>query len=206
MAGWRERLRPRPAARVETEEAELIRRSQQGDQAAFAQLLRRYQPRVFSIIANLLRRPEEVEDLAQEVFLKLYFALPSFRFRSALGTFLYRITVNECYDYLRKQRLRAVVPAAELSEEQAKKLENLEDKRAISGLTAAERVELKQTVAKLLEQVSAEERVLLTLKELEGFSIQEIAGMVDMNENTVKVKLFRARAKLARVLRERRRS
>ena len=204
MSPWRERFRPSPPVEIEAGEAELIRRSQQGDQTAFEQLVRRYQPKVFSIIANVLRGSQEVEDIAQQVFLKLYFALPSFRFRSTLGTFLYRITVNECYDHLRKQRTRQALYAAELSEEEASKLERLEDERATSGLAEAERIELKETVAKLLARVSPEERILLTLKELEGFSIREIARVVEMNENTVKVKLFRARAKLARALRSQR--
>lgn len=204
MASWRDRLLPRRRVEIEAGEADLIRRSQKGEQVAFEQLVRRYQTKVFSIIANLLRGSHDVEDVAQQVFLKLYFALPNFRFHATLGTFLYRITVNECYDYLRKQRTREPV-SAELTEEQAQKLESLEDERAVSGRTVTERIELKETVERLLRRLSPEERILLTLKEIEGLSIEEIARIVEMNENTVKVKLFRARAKLARRLGGRRR-
>lgn len=185
---------------MDAEETRLIQLSQQGDQAAFEELVRRYQPKVFSIIVNVLRDRREVEDIAQQVFVKLYFALPSFHFRSALSTWLYKITVNECYDYLRKQRARPLTTAADLGEGDLQRLERLEDERALASLAEAERVELKELVTKLLERLSPEERILLTLKELEGFSIEEIASITAMNQNTVKVKLFRARGRLAKEL------
>lgn len=193
--------RDRSVSQVESEEVGLIRASQRGNQAAFEELVRRYQPKVFSIIVNILRDRRDVEDIAQQVFVKLYFALPNFHFRSSLGTWLYKITVNECYDYLRKQRTRPLAYSADLSEGETQRLDRLQDERAVTGLAEAERVELKELVSKLLARLSAEERVLLTLKEMEGFSIEEIAEITSMNENTVKVKLFRARGKLARLLR-----
>ena len=191
---------PRLPPKMDAEEIRLIRLSQQGDQVAFEELVRRHQPKVFSIIANVLRDRREVEDIAQQVFVKLYFSLPGFRFRSTLSTWLYRITVNECYDYLRKQRARPLTTAADLTEGDTQRLERLEDERAATGLSEAERLELKEFVTKLLQGLSPGERILLTLKELEGLSIEEIASVTAMNENTVKVKLFRARAKLAKAL------
>ena len=85
-------------------ERRLIERAQKGDHEAFRVLVERHQRRVFSVIAHLLRRPADVEDIAQQVFLKAYLALPRFDFRAAFSTWLYRIAVNECYDYLRRHR------------------------------------------------------------------------------------------------------
>lgn len=190
----------RPPRPMDAEETRLIQLSQQGDQGAFEDLVRRYQPKVFSIITNVLRHRRDVEDIAQQVFVKLYFALPHFHFRSALSTWLYKITVNECYDYLRKQRARPLVTAADLGEGDLRRLERLEDERALASLGEAEHLELKDLVTRLLEQLSPEERILLTLKEIEGFSIEEIASITAINHNTVKVKLFRARGRLAKAV------
>lgn len=179
------------------EERRLIERAQAGDHDAFTGLLRRHQRRVFSLIGNLLRQPAEVEDVAQQVFLKMYLALPKFDFRAAFSTWLYRIAVNECYDRLRRQRaLKSPagreIPVAELAE-----LERLPAPPGGSEYSdVARQAELRQLVEELFRRLPAEDRLVLTLKELEGFSIQEIARVLELKENTVKVRLFRARRRL----------
>ena len=105
----------RQAEPAQAEERRLIERAREGDHQAFAALVERYQRRVFSLAGHLTRRPEDVEDLAQQVFLKVYQALPRFDFRAGFGTWLYRIAINECYDYLRRKR---TLKAAEQSEVQ----------------------------------------------------------------------------------------
>ena len=79
-------------------EAEIVRRAQAGDQEAFRTLVEQYQSKVFSIIYGILRRRNDAEDIAQQVFAKIYFSLKNFDFRSSLMTWMYKITVNECYD------------------------------------------------------------------------------------------------------------
>ncbi len=85
-----------------TEEAALVRRAQGGDEMAFKEVVERYQSKVFSIIYGILRNHNDAEDIAQQVFTKVYFSIRNFDFRSSLLTWIYKITVNECYDYLRK--------------------------------------------------------------------------------------------------------
>jgi RNA polymerase sigma-70 factor (ECF subfamily) len=177
-------------------EVALVRRAQEGDQAAFRLLVEKYQSKVFSIIHGVLRNRNDVEDIAQQVFTKVWFALKGFDFRSSLVTWLYKITVNECYDYLRKQKVRKLTYEADLSEDEARRVGDVEDVRHSGSLATDNAMAERQYVMRLMERLSEEERTLLMMKEVEGYSVEELAGMNGMNENTVKVKLFRARQKL----------
>jgi RNA polymerase sigma-70 factor (ECF subfamily) len=186
---------------------ELVRRAQSGDRAAFEELLRTHQQRVFAIVGSILRRREDIEDVAQQVFIKVYVALRRFDRRSSFSTWLYKVAVNECYDYLRKKRVRKLTYEADLSEEQVRQFETLEMGAAGSHSApmpdVGRRTELRDTVERLLETLSEEDRAMLVLKEVEGFSVEEIGEMYGINVNTVKVRLFRARGKLMEVYRKR---
>jgi RNA polymerase sigma-70 factor (ECF subfamily) len=178
-----------------SEEAALVRRVQARDELAFREIVDRYQAKVFSIIYGILRNHNDAEDIAQQVFSKVYFSIGSFDFRSSLLTWIYKITVNECYDYLRKKRVRKLVYESDFSEEDAQRMEASDP--AIDPSPAADtKLVQRDLVAKLLERVSAEDRSLILLKEVEGHSVEELAAMTGLNENTIKVKLFRTRQKL----------
>src|SRR5260221_13122944 len=105
-----------------TDDRELVRRAQQEDQEAFEELVRRHQHRVFAVAGGILRRREDVEDIAQQVFVKAYFSLKRFDQRAAFSTWLYKITVNECWDLLRKKKVRPLLYESDLSEEQARQI------------------------------------------------------------------------------------
>src|SRR5271154_1491245 len=107
-----------------SEEAALVRRVQARDEIAFREVVERYQAKVFSIIYGILRNHNDAEDIAQQVFSKVYFSIRNFDFRSSLLTWIYKITVNECYDYLRKKRVRKLVYESDFSEEDSVKMEN----------------------------------------------------------------------------------
>src|SRR5271170_1652356 len=109
-----------------SEEAALVRRVQARDEMAFREIVERYQAKVFSIIYGILRNHNDAEDIAQQVFAKIYFSIPNFDFRSSLLTSIYKITVNECYDYLRKKRVRRLVYESDFSEEDAQRMEAAE--------------------------------------------------------------------------------
>src|SRR6266567_4432038 len=140
-----------------TDDRELVRRAQGDDREAFEELVRRHQPRVFAVAGGILRRREDLEDIAQQVFVKAFFSLKRFDQRAAFSTWLYKITVNECWDLLRKKKVRPLVYEADLSEEQARRI---------------------------------------MTSEVEGVSIEEIGKVLDLNANTVKVRLFRARRRV----------
>ena len=180
-----------------TPEGGLVSRAQAGEEAAFREIVERYQSKVFSIIHGIVRQRNDVEDIAQQVFAKVFLSLKSFDFRSSLITWIYKITVNECFDYLRKRKVRKLVYESDLSEDEVRRVENTEphvDRQDPADAAVARR----DYVLKLLTRVSEEERMLLMLKEVEGFSVEELAERTGMNENTIKVKLFRARQKLVK--------
>jgi len=178
-----------------SEEALLVRRVQRGDESAFREIVERYQAKVFSIIYGILRNRVDAEDIAQQVFAKVYFSISSFDYRSSLLTWIYKITVNECYDYLRKKRVRKIVYESDSSQEETQQLMNSEAAVDSSPSVEGSLVQ-RDYLFKLLSKVSEEDRNLMLLKEVEGHSVEELAEMTGMNENTIKVKLFRARQKL----------
>src|SRR6201993_3082048 len=137
------------SARLE-EDRELVRRAQKEDKQAFEELVRRHQNRVFAVAGGILRNREDVEDIAQQVFLKAYFSIKRFDQRAAFSTWLYKITVNECWDLLRKRKVRPLMYEADLSEEQTHTYQS----REAGGEEApdvSEQLEARQQVEQWLE-------------------------------------------------------
>ena len=149
-----------------------------------------------------MRRPEDVEDVAQQVFLKAYLGIKRFDQRAAFSTWLYKIAVNECWDYLRKKKVRPLVYEADLSEEQVSRLDGIVSaERPPEG--PSDRAETRELLEQMLDTLPEQDRQLLLLKEVEGFSVQELAEILNLNVNTVKVRLFRARGRIMDVYRRR---
>jgi RNA polymerase sigma-70 factor (ECF subfamily) len=175
-------------------EFELIGQAQAGDDAAFNRIVTAYRKRILGTIARLIGRPEDVEDVAQEVFLRLFFSLDQLRAPEVFEPWLYRLTVNASYDYLRRQRRRNESRMADLSEQQVMMADAL-----AGGKQDAEeqrKGECRELVEELLDSVSTEDRILLTLKEVEGLSLKELEKIYSVNENALKVRLFRARQRV----------
>jgi RNA polymerase sigma-70 factor (ECF subfamily) len=189
----------------DTAESDQIRRAQQGDVSAYEELVRKHQRRVMSIVGGILRWREDVEDVAQQVFLKVYLSIQRFDGRSSFSTWLYKITLNETYDHLRKKKARRLVYESDLSEEQVRHITETAGSTRPGNPSplALERIESRQMVNQLLMELSPEDRMMLVLKEVEGFSVQEISEMTSQNTNTVKVRMFRARRRLAELYRKR---
>jgi RNA polymerase sigma-70 factor (ECF subfamily) len=173
-----------------TDDRELVRLAQASDKEAFEELVRRHQHR------------EDVEDIAQQVFVKAYFSIKRFDQRAAFSTWLYKITVNECWDLLRKKKVRPLLYESDLSEEQVQQFGAAE--RLESGAQdVSDKLEAQQRVEILLQGLDERDRMMLILKEVEGFAIEEIAEILDLNANTVKVRLFRARRRIVNQARKR---
>ena len=185
-------------------ETELVRRSQLGDAIAFEELVRGCKQKVFGLIYQILRSPEEVEDVAQEVFVKLYFSLPQFRLDSSFQAWLYRIVVNQCYDQLRKRKRSPQVSHSDLSESEAMAFERLESLTQARTADVSTGVELRQIVDRLLALLPPRDRLLLVLREVEDFSIGDLALIFGISSNAVKLRLFRARQQLRRMVEKQR--
>lgn len=199
---------PAPTGRVRDEaamaaEKELVRQAQKGNVAAYEELVRKHQQRIFAVANGVLRRNGDLEDIAQQVLLKVYVSLKRFDLRSSFSTWLYKVTVNECLDYLRKKKVRKLIYEADMTEEQAEQLNILEDAGEARTIDASRRVELQQLVDGLLSHLPEEEQLMLVLKEVEGLTVEEIGQVLNMNVNTVKVRMFRARGKLVEIYRRR---
>src|ERR1700722_17447366 len=185
---------------AKTREENLVRRVKARDEIAFREMVDQYQSKVFSIIYGILRNRNDAEDIAQQVFAKIYFSIQSFDFRSSLLTWIYRITVNECYDYLRKRRARRVVYESDFSAEEAQCLETAES--VVDPAARVDRQLLERDfVVKLLSKVPEQARTLMLLREVEDHSLEELAVMTGLNQNTIKVMLFRTRQKLLQAAR-----
>ncbi len=173
---------------------EVIKRAQSGDSAAFNEIVLAYRKRVLGNIARSIARPEDVEDVAQEVFLRLYFSLEQLRTPEVFEPWLYRLTVNAAYDYLRKQRRRMEFRMSDLSEQQV----IMADAVAGGKVERDERYhkKIRESVDSLLGAVSEADRILLMLKEVDGLSLKELEKIYKVNENALKVRLFRARQRV----------
>ena len=175
-------------------EFELLQKAQQGDAGAFNQVVTAYRRRILGTISRLIGRPEDVEDVAQEVFLRLYFSLDQLRTPEVFEPWLYRLTVNASYDYLRKSKRRPESRMSDLSEQQVLMADAVAGTKAQSE--EGEKHRVKDTVNSLLAAVSEEDRILLTLKEVEGLSLKELEQIYHVSENSLKVRLFRARQRV----------
>ncbi|HWR51550.1 MAG TPA: sigma-70 family RNA polymerase sigma factor [Bryobacteraceae bacterium] len=175
-------------------EFDLIQRARDGDHAAYNQVVQAYRKRILGTIARLIGRLEDVEDVGQEVFLRLFFSLDQLRTPEVFETWLYRLTVNACYDYLRRQRRRKESRMSDLSEQQV----SLADASAGTKQQAEtqRRNKVTELVNALLGSVSEQDRLLLKLKEIEGLSLKELEKVYGVNENALKVRLFRARQRV----------
>ena len=175
-------------------EALLIKRAQSGDAGAFNEIIRAYRKRILGTIFRLISRAEDVEDVGQDVFVRLYFSLDQLRAPEVFEPWLYRLTVNAAYDYLRKRRRSGDVRMADLSEEQL----SMADAAAGSKESAKQenQKQLRETLDVLMGQVSEDDRLLLGLKELQGLSLKELRKVYGVSENVLKVRLFRDRKRV----------
>src|SRR5581483_11437979 len=159
---------------------ELIQKAQKGDDSAFNQVVVAYRKRILGTIARLIGRPEDVEDVAQEVFLRLYYSLDQLRTPEVFEPWLYRLTVNASYDYLRKQKRRSEWRMSDLSEQQVLLADAAEGTRR--GADERQRADVTDLVRQLLGSVSEADRMLLMLKEVEGLSLKELEAVYHVKE------------------------
>ena len=177
------------------QEQQWIRAAQQGDSAAFEQLLLLYQQKIYHLALRTCGDPHDAEEATQEAFLSAWKNLPSFRGESSFSTWLYRLTVNACNDLFRKNKASAANVALE-DEEAALQVPDT----APGPEESLQRKETQQAVQDALQQLSPEHRQVLLLRELQQLSYDEIAAVLDMDLGTVKSRIHRARNQLREIL------
>jgi RNA polymerase sigma-70 factor (ECF subfamily) len=181
----------------------LVDRVKSGDQQAFNLLVRKYERKVFRLISRLVRDPAEVEDVAQEAFIKAYRALPQFRGDSAFYTWLYRIAVNTAKNHLVAQGRRPIPLSDTLSEDEDGESFGREDVVSDNQTPDAELLsrQIAETVNRAIEALPQDLRTAVTLREIEGLSYEEIAEAMNCPIGTVRSRIFRAREAIAQQLR-----
>jgi len=178
----------------------LVLRVQQGDKAAFDLLVRKYQHKIAKLISRYVRDLREVEDVTQEALIKAYRAIGGFRGDSAFYTWLYRIAVNTAKNYLETQARRP--PGSDMEIEGAELIESGEGLR--DQATPERQLltnEIASTVQRVMTNLPADLRTAITLREIEGMSYEEIAGIMECPIGTVRSRIFRAREAIDQELR-----
>ena len=182
---------------MERTEAELIAAVLKGDAASFEPLVQKYSPRVFATARRYARRESEIEDIAQEVWLKAFSKLASFRGEAPFEHWLMRMTVRTCYDFLRAHQRNRESAFSELSEPETDWLDRFV---ADPGSAAEDTDAAKLLVGRVLEKLSPPARLIITLLEIEDRSVKEIAQLTGWSVPLVKVRAFRARAEMRKIL------
>jgi RNA polymerase sigma-70 factor (ECF subfamily) len=180
---------------------QIVERVQRGDKRAFELLVGKYQRKIFRLLSRLIRDPAEIEDVAQEAFIKAYRALPNFRGESAFYTWLYRIAINTAKNYLVAQGRRAPTSTEAVVDdaEQFDDAEQLRDVATPDSMLLSKQV--GEAVNRAIDRLPEELRTAIVLRELEGLSYEEIAASMDCPIGTVRSRIFRAREAIANELR-----
>jgi len=180
------------AAHAQPGDSELVERMRAGDPDALRHVVERYQDRIFGLLYGIVRDRHEVEDVAQEVFLKVFTRIDAFDGRSRFYTWLYRVAANTAKDHVKKRSRR---PAVALDEDAGL------EAAGRGPAESAERAESRRRVRAAIRKLPVRYREVLALRELDGMSYNEIAEVLKVSIGTVESRLHRARSRLKEVLR-----
>jgi RNA polymerase sigma-70 factor, ECF subfamily len=178
------------------EDRELVARCQRGDPLAFEALVRKYQQTVLNLAYHYMGCRNDVEDVAQKIFTKLYFALPKFDIRRPFFPWLYRIAINQCYDELRHKRRQKLRTFSELSLEETGAVEKLINQNEALPDSDEDRQEMQALLYRILDQLPDKQRMAIVLRDIEAIPYARIADTMKCTEQAARLKVFRARARL----------
>jgi RNA polymerase sigma factor (sigma-70 family) len=178
------------------EEEDIVRRAQKGDLAAYDDLVRRYQERVYATVYHMTSNHEDANDLTQEAFIKAYHALKSFKGGSSFYTWVYRIAVNKTINFLKQRKNRSAMSLNDLdfgAENDPDLVALISDKTPRRDAALSE---LQKKLNEAMQKLSDQHRLVVTLHDVQGLAHEEIAEIVDCNVGTVRSRLFYARQQL----------
>lgn len=185
-----------PSPMAEVSEDQLVSRSRRGDTRAYDELVRRYQERIYATVYHMTSNHEDANDLAQEAFIKAYYALKSFKGGSSFYTWVYRIAVNKTINFLKQRKHRSVLSLNDLdvnAEHDPDLVALVSDKTPRRDASLAE---LQEKLNEAMQKLSESHRLVVTLHDVQGMSHEEIAKIMDCNIGTVRSRLFYARQQL----------
>jgi RNA polymerase sigma-70 factor (ECF subfamily) len=181
---------------------DLIRRCQEGEEAAFESLVAKYQRELFHLVSWHVGSSADAEDLVQEIFCKIYFSLQRFDNDRPFYPWLRRVAINQCYDELRRVRRRKVLKFTELNEQENRALERLtaSSDAASAAPEADKEDELRVLMQKILDRMPEKQRMVIVLRDLKQIPYEEMAEIMKCSKQAVRLKVFRARARLRTLL------
>jgi RNA polymerase sigma-70 factor (ECF subfamily) len=177
------------------EEKDLVRLSKEGKEEAFAVLVNKYKIKVFNLAFSLTRDRDVADDLAQEAFIKAYYALPRFQLKSGFGTWLYRITINHVRDHLRKKSRMSQISIENIKESAA-----LQEDEAMKKEEKFKEEQRRKLLYQTLQTLPKKHQAILSLRDIQGFSYEEISKILKISPGTMDSRLHRARKLLHKKL------
>ena len=183
-------------AEAAAEDRELVRKAQAGDMAAYDQLMRKYQERIYATVYHMTSNHEDANDLAQETFVKAYSALKNFKGDSSFFTWVYRIAVNKTINFLKTRKNRSFLSLNDLDQQVEHDQELVELVSEQTPRRAAGLSELQEKLNEAMQKLSEDHRMVVTLHDVQGLSHEEIGKIMDCNTGTVRSRLFYARQQL----------
>jgi RNA polymerase sigma-70 factor (ECF subfamily) len=186
---------------MEIIEKELIKKSQKGDIESFEKLISSYQKKVFNIAFGMMHNHDDAYDISQEVFIRVFKSIRKFKGQSSFSTWLYRITTNACLDELRKRKNNKNIISIdqEIQLEDGEVFRQIEDDGPTPELVA-ERNELREIIKEAISKLSDEHKEVIVLRDIQGFSYDDIADIIKCPQGTVKSRINRARRMLKEIL------
>ncbi len=178
------------------EDKKLVAQSKEGDPLAFEELVRKYQQVILNLAYHYIGRRDEIEDIAQKIFSKVYFSLAKFDIRRPFFPWLYRIAINQCYDELRRAKRQRVRTFSELSYEETSSVERLMSQNEMASPSDHDRQELHALLHKILNQLPSHQKMAIVLRDIEMIPYVEMAGILKCTEQAARLKVFRARIRL----------
>jgi RNA polymerase sigma-70 factor, ECF subfamily len=178
------------------EDQKLVARSQEGDQSAFEELVRKYQQAVLNLAYHYVGRRDEIEDIAQKIFSKVYFSLPKFDIRRPFFPWLYRIAINQCYDELRRAKRQRTRTFSELSLEETSSIERLISQHETMPAVNEDRLEMHALLHKMMDQLPTHQKMAIVLRDIELIPYVKMAEILKCTEQAARLKVFRARIRL----------
>lgn len=185
---------------MDSNEKYLLEKSKEGDIEAFEYLVEKYQKKVFNIALRMLGNHDDAGELTQEVFIKVYKSIKNFKEESMLSTWIYRIATNACLDEIRKRKTRKFVSLDdEIKLDSGMILRQVEDDSPTPDIIA-EKNDMINVINKAIQMLSEEHRAVLVMRDIQGFSYEDIAKIIKRPEGTVKSRINRARYELKEIL------
>ncbi|MTI48569.1 sigma-70 family RNA polymerase sigma factor [Sporosalibacterium faouarense] len=182
-------------------ERKLIKKCAKGDLDAFEDLISKYEKKAYNIALKILKNPEDAMDISQEAFIKVYKSIKKFKFQSSFSTWLYRIVTNTCMDFLRKNKLQVYSLDNPIKTDDGEIEREVKD-NSNSTEEMYEKKMTKELVHQSIDKLDEIHRVAIILRDIEGFSYQEISEILGCTMGTVKSRISRARSSLKEIILE----